>query len=70
LTPAQLKICRQVMARGKFPYAHLDLMIGAEDDYLLEINLRGGIRGAMITAPEYEKLLNARHQEILTEIVE
>ena len=42
--------CREVMNRGKFPYAHIDLLI-AEDGiiYLSEIALDGGIKGARIT---------------------
>ena len=64
LTPTQLEMCQQVMKRGKFPYAHIDLMITAEKEYLLEINLRGGIRGAVIKAREYEKLIADMHQKI------
>jgi ribosomal protein S6--L-glutamate ligase len=41
--------CLSVMKRGKFPYAHIDLLI-AEDNtvYLSEIALEGGIKGARI----------------------
>ncbi len=69
LTSTQLEMCQQVMNRGKFPYAHIDLMITVEDEYLIEINLRGGIRGAIIEARDYEKLIAARHQEIIEELV-
>ncbi len=57
---SQSQLCRAVMARGKFPYAHLDLLVTPEgDSYLGEINLRGGIRGAKISAPEYGARLAA-----------
>jgi len=68
LTDGQLEICRQVMARGKFPYAHIDLMITSDTEYLLEINLRGGIRGAAIGPQEYQEMVAARQQEILEEL--
>jgi glutathione synthase/RimK-type ligase-like ATP-grasp enzyme len=47
--------CEEVMARGKFPYGHLDLMLTPENEiYLAEINLRGGLRGACISCDEYK----------------
>jgi len=64
LTPAQQNLCEQVMARGKFPYAHIDLMVtetGAT--YLTEINLRGGIRGARLTAGQYREMVTAIHEQ-------
>ena len=63
LSSEQIDLCRQVMARGKFPYAHLDLMVtrtGAT--YLAEINLRGGIKGARISAADYRRKIDAIHQ--------
>jgi ribosomal protein S6--L-glutamate ligase len=64
LTPAQQDLCRQVMARGKFPYAHLDLMVTeGGTTYLTEINLRGGIRGARITAEQYRERVTAIHDQ-------
>jgi len=59
-------LCQQIMERGQFPYAHLDLMI-LEDGrcYLAEINLRGGLKGARITQKEYEERLRGLHQEAL-----
>lgn len=67
LTAAQLEICRAVMARGKYPYAHLDLMVTPEgESYLAEINLRGGIRGAQISAPEYAARLAAIHKQAIS----
>ena len=54
LSPDQERFCRQVMARGTFPYAHLDLMLLPDQSFCLgEINLRGGLRGAQISATDY-----------------
>ncbi len=40
-------LCREVMARGRFPYAHLDLLITEEGScHLSEIALDGGTKGA------------------------
>jgi ribosomal protein S6--L-glutamate ligase len=42
------------MQRGKFPYAHIDLMVLENGETrLTEINLRGGIKGARISPVEY-----------------
>ncbi len=65
LSVEQRNICRQVMARGKFPYAHLDLMVSGKDDYLIEINLRGGIRGARISPARYKEMISAVHEKLL-----
>jgi glutathione synthase/RimK-type ligase-like ATP-grasp enzyme len=56
LSESQLGICRDVMARGKFPYAHIDLMVTPDaQTFLIEINLRGGIKGAAIDSLEYSQ---------------
>ncbi|MBU0675141.1 MAG: hypothetical protein KJ950_10905 [Proteobacteria bacterium] len=63
ITKDQLQICREVMTRGNFPYAHLDLMITEQGQtFLGEINLRGGIRGAIISTVEYGKRIAAIHE--------
>lgn len=63
LTDPQWQLCQRIMKRGKFPYAHLDLMVSPDDTtYLAEINLRGGIRGACITPAAYQEKLDAIHQ--------
>ena len=68
LTEQQLTLCRQVMERGKFPYAHLDLMVLATGEtYLAEINLRGGIRGARISPEEYLRQVDIIHRRYLSE---
>lgn len=68
LSGEQLDLCREVMARGGYPYGHLDLMVSAAGTtYLAEINLRGGIRGATITATEYRRRIDAVQQGYLRE---
>jgi len=49
----QITICNEVMERGKFPYAHIDLLISGKKNYLSEISLRGGIKGAKIKPDKY-----------------
>ncbi|UCD90004.1 MAG: hypothetical protein JSW04_00745 [Desulfobacterales bacterium] len=47
--------CRQVMERGKFPFAHLDLQITDNGTcYLSEIALDGGVKGASISRKELD----------------
>lgn len=68
LSDGQLKICKQVIQRGRFPYGHLDIMVTREGaSYLGEINLRGGIRGAKIPPREYQEKIDAIHQRLLEE---
>ena len=63
LTTEQQDVCRQVMARGKFPYSHIDLMVAEDGEtWLAEINLRGGIKGARISSSEYRQKIAAIHQ--------
>lgn len=62
----QLAICRAVMSRGKFPYAHIDLQIGKDDVcFLAEIALNGGIRSARISARE----LAQRKKAVIDQLV-
>lgn len=50
------EFCRSAMSRGKFPYAHLDLLISEKGEcYLSEINLTGGIKGARISRDELDQ---------------
>jgi ribosomal protein S6--L-glutamate ligase len=66
LSSEQLKLCRQVMARGRFPYGHLDILVSEEGkSFLGEINLKGGIQGAKITPAEYRERVEAIHQRLL-----
>ena len=69
LSPLQETICEQVMTRGKFPYAHIDLIITpGNTTYLAEINLRGGLRGALITPATYKAVLAEIHQNFQNNI--
>ena len=64
-TTEQLSLCRDVMERGRFPYAHIDLMILADGScHLSEIALDGGIKGARVDRQE----LNRRKAERLEEL--
>ncbi|MCK4839960.1 MAG: hypothetical protein KAS94_14240 [Desulfobulbaceae bacterium] len=63
LTTEQHDLCREVMARGGFPYGHIDLMISTDGaTYLAEINLRGGLKGASIGPGEYRQKISDIHQ--------
>jgi glutathione synthase/RimK-type ligase-like ATP-grasp enzyme len=65
LSEGQITLCRKAMIRGAFPYAHIDLMVTDDDrTYLAEINLRGGIRGAVITPQLYKKKLELLHLDL------
>lgn len=60
LSDEQLAFCRRVLERGRFPFAHLDLFLLPDQTFHLgEINLRGGLRGAQISAPDYRRRLEA-----------
>jgi len=49
------KLCRAVMDRGRFPFAHIDILIDSEGKYYLsEIALNGGIKGAGISRVELD----------------
>jgi ribosomal protein S6--L-glutamate ligase len=44
------------MEQGKFPYAHMDLLITDDGEYYLsEIALNGGIKGARISRKELDQ---------------
>jgi glutathione synthase/RimK-type ligase-like ATP-grasp enzyme len=54
--------CRVAMEQGKFPYAHLDLLITDNGEYYLsEIALNGGIKGARIS----RKKLDQKKQKVI-----
>ncbi|MCX5889541.1 MAG: hypothetical protein NTY36_08820 [Deltaproteobacteria bacterium] len=64
LDPAQLLFCREVMARGKFPYAILDLLVSPDGKtYLSEINLKGGLTGARLNQAEFRRRVAALAEE-------
>lgn len=56
LSENELLLCKKIMQRGQFPYAHIDLMITPENKiFFSEIALRGGIKGAQISPTNYVK---------------
>jgi len=62
----------KVMERGGFPYAHIDVMLfdrelNGKRFYLTEINLRGGLRGARISAPDYQLQIKSIHDRLVLE---
>ena len=68
LDSAQLELCRQVMARGEFPYGHIDLLLTPSGEcWLNEINLRGGLRGAQISQGDYLAAVERVHASLLRE---
>lgn len=55
LSQEQIDFSLKIMERGKFPYAHIDLMVLESGvTYLSEIALRGGLKGASIDNRELE----------------
>ena len=59
-------ICHEIMTRGKFPYAHIDLLVMDRGEYYLsEIALNGGTRGAKITRQEIDQ----KKWEVLEDLI-
>lgn len=57
LSEDQLTRCHQVMERGKFPYAHIDLLVTADGhSHLSEIALNGGLKGARIEREDLDAM--------------
>ena len=66
LSEKQISFCRKVMERGRFSYAHLDLLLSQEGEYwLTEINLRGGLKGAKISGEVYRQKIETIHKQLL-----
>ncbi|MEJ2658565.1 MAG: hypothetical protein P8012_15470, partial [Desulfobacterales bacterium] len=62
MSPDLLSFCRRAMERGKFPYAHIDIQVtDGGTNYLSEIALNGGTKGAKIG----QKELNQKKKELL-----
>jgi ribosomal protein S6--L-glutamate ligase len=63
------KLCRSIMDRGKFPFAHLDLQIlDNEKCYLSEICLNGGIKGAKINRRQLDRKKQGALERMAQEI--
>jgi glutathione synthase/RimK-type ligase-like ATP-grasp enzyme len=67
LTPAQEDFCRQVMARGRFSYAILDLLLDPRDGrpYLSEISFKGGLTGARLSQAEFHHRVAALEEDFI-----
>jgi ribosomal protein S6--L-glutamate ligase len=66
LTEGQLLFCRRVMSRGRFAYAILDLLLGPADQvYLAEISLKGGLKGARLTQAEFREHVAALEEDFV-----
>ncbi len=64
LTPEILAFCQQVMGRGKFPYAILDLLQSASgESFLSEISLKGGLTGARLGQEEFRERVQSLEEE-------
>lgn len=64
LSPRISDFCRRVMARGKFPYAVMDLLLSQEDQiYLSEVNLHGGLKGARLSQKEFGQKVASLEQD-------
>lgn len=71
LSDDQVKICREAMTRAGFPYAHVDLLVDPEGKtWLCEINLRGGLRGAVLSQQDYLEATEKIHTEQLARFME
>lgn len=70
LSKEQVSFCRKIMARGKFSYAHIDLLLTDQGTYWLsEINLRGGLKGAKISSETYREKINNIHERLLSDLI-
>ena len=71
LSQDQINLCRRVLERGRFPYGHIDIVVTKEEKtYFGEINLRGGIHGAVISPEEYQLRVDAVHRKLLDDYLE
>ena len=62
----QLRMCEKVMERGGFPFAHIDLLVTPDNKtWFGEISLRGGIKGARITAGDYQHTLAELYEDVI-----
>jgi len=71
LNRKQVTFCKEILARGKFPYAHIDLLLAETDEYWLsEINLHGGLKGAEISGELYRKKIVDIQEQLLSSLNE
>jgi glutathione synthase/RimK-type ligase-like ATP-grasp enzyme len=64
LEPEHLEFCRQAMARGKFPYALLDLLLSPGGEiFLSEINVKGGLKGSRLGQAGFRERVKRLEEE-------
>ncbi len=64
LSSEQLDFCRRVMARGRFPYAVMDLLMTPEGQlFLSEINLKGGLKGSRLGQTGFREQVRRLEEE-------
>jgi len=60
VSPEILSFCRQVMIRGKFPYAVLDVLVSPRGEpFLSEINFHAGLKGSRLGQTEFRLRVQA-----------
>ncbi len=66
LDDRQAVLCKTIMKRGGFPFAHIDLLVAPDNrTWFSEISLKGGLKGAGITPGEYRERLSAFYDRIV-----
>ncbi len=66
LDQTKIAICKKAMERGKFPYAHIDLIITEDQrNYVSEISLHGNLHGARINREEYSRKIQSLTESFL-----
>lgn len=62
--PELLEFGRRVMARGKFSYAILDLLVAESGEFFLsEISLKGGLTGARLSQAEFRERVKQMEED-------
>ena len=70
LAPEEEEMCRAVMMRGDFPYAHMDLLKTGEGEvFFSEISLFGGLKGALISDRKANAMKQALQEKLVKKIV-
>ena len=63
-SPELLEFSRRIMARGKFPYAILDLLaLPSGEFFLSEISLKGGLTGARLSQAEFRERVKGLEED-------
>jgi len=65
LAPEHWDFCRRAMARGRFPYAVVDLLLSpSEEIFLSEINLKGGLKGSQLGQTGFRERVRHLEEEL------